>query len=200
MDLNKGKVLVEIARKSVESHFSGNTKELQELIKSHWFLNKKRGVFVTIHTYPEKQLRGCIGFPLPIYPLGEAVVKAAKSAAFEDPRFPPLQEEELGKVIFEVSVLTEPEKIKYESCEELLEKIEKYKDGLILKIGPYSGLFLPQVWKEISNKESFLAHLCFKAGIPDPNCWKNRAAEIYKFRVNAFEEKEPYGEVIKSSL
>jgi len=200
MDSEKGKVLVKLARKSVESCFSGDEKEVEEMLKSYDFLREERGVFVTIHTYPKKKLRGCIGFPLPVYSLGKGVVKAARSAAFEDPRFPPLQENELENVVFEVSVLTEPEKINYNSCEELLEKIEKYKDGLILRIGPYSGLFLPQVWKEISDKESFLGHLCFKAGIPDPNCWKSKAAEIYKFRVEAFEEKEPNGEVVKSPL
>ena len=200
MELEKGEVLVKLARKSVESFFSGNEEEIKKIIESHDFLREKRGVFVTIHTYPEKELRGCIGFPLPVYPLGKGVVKAARSAAFEDPRFPPLQENELENVVFEVSVLTEPEKINYDSCEELLEKIEKFKDGLILRIGPYSGLFLPQVWKEISDKESFLAHLCFKAGIPDPNCWKSKAAEIYRFRVEAFEEEEPKGKVVRSPL
>ena len=83
------------------------------------------GVFVTLHTYPNYELRGCIGFPEPLYPLYEALPKAAFYAAFEDPRFNPLTETELDNIIFEVSYLTKPVLLQVEHPKEYLEKIKK---------------------------------------------------------------------------
>ncbi|UCG95099.1 MAG: AmmeMemoRadiSam system protein A [archaeon] len=151
------------------------------------------GVFVTLDKYPSGNLRGCIGIPMPEKPLIDAVRDAACSSA-RDPRFPPLVEKELNGVTIEVSVLTKPEKIVFSSPEELLKKIEPGKDGLILKKSWCSGLFLPQVWKQLPKKERFLESLCYKAGLRDGECWKD--AEIYRFRVQAFREKEPEGQVI----
>jgi len=89
MELEQGRVLVKLARGSVEKFFEKGKFEIQKFDQD--FLKEKRGVFVTIETYPENELRGCIGFPLPVYPLFEAVQKAAISSAFEDYRFEPLK-------------------------------------------------------------------------------------------------------------
>src|SRR5439155_1599802 len=70
--------------------------------------NEKAGAFVTLNTHPESHLRGCIGYPSPFFPLVKALVKAAEGAC-EDPRFPPLQEDEVARVVVEVSLLTHPE-------------------------------------------------------------------------------------------
>jgi len=194
MELEQGKVLVKLARSSVEKFFEKGKFEIQKFDQD--FLKEKRGVFVTIETYPENELRGCIGFPLPVYPLFEAVQKAAISSAFEDYRFEPLKKEELEKVVFEVSVLTKPELIKVKKPEEYLEKIEEKKDGLIIEYGSFSSLYLPQVWEIIQEKEKFLESLCLKACLP-PDTWKNKKAKIFRFRVEAFKEKEPKGEIVR---
>ncbi len=194
MRLEQGKFLVKLARDSVENFFEKGKVEIQKFEQE--FLNEKRGVFVTIETYPENELRGCIGFPLPYFPLFEAVQKAAISSAFEDYRFGPLKKEELKKVVFEVSVLTKPELIKVKKPEEYLEKIEEKKDGLIIEYGSFSSLYLPQVWEIIQEKEKFLESLCLKARLP-PDAWKNKKAKIFRFRVEAFKEKEPYGEIVR---
>lgn len=187
---NKLKHLVKIARETVERYFE--SKKLT--IKHYPQLKEKRGIFVTIKTYPNGELRGCVGFPLPFYSLGEGVQRAAYAAAFEDTRFPPLEKEELEKVVFEVSILTTPKLIKVRNPKEYLEKIEPGKDGLILKHGIHQGLFLPQVWKEIPDKENFLSSLCFKALLP-PDCWLDEKTRIYKFRVKSFKEEKPKGKI-----
>ncbi|MCD6576135.1 MAG: AmmeMemoRadiSam system protein A [Nanoarchaeota archaeon] len=167
--------LIKLARKAIK------TKTITENN-----IKEKRGVFVTLHTFPEKKLRGCIGFIEPIYPLGEGVQRAAIAAAYSDPRFKPLSKEEIDKVTIEVSVLSLPE-------ETTLEEIKK-GDGVILKYQNYSALFLPQVWDELPDKEGFLDALCMKAGL-FPRCWKESEVSFYKFYVTAFEEEEPNGEI-----
>jgi len=182
----QGAFLVKFARGVIESFVKGEEIKIPE--KCPAVFAERRGVFVTLEKYPSGELRGCIGLPYPEKPLLEAVKEAAMSAT-QDPRFPPLGKDELDKITVEVSVLTEPERIDFKTPEELLEKIELGKDGLILKKGWNSGLFLPQVWEKLPTKEEFLENLCYKAGLYDKNCWKD--AEIFKFQVQAFKEKEP---------
>jgi len=179
----QGKLLVKIARNVIESFVNGEEIKIPKKLPD--VFSEKRGVFVTLEKNGE--LRGCIGLPYPEKSLIEAVKEAAVSAT-QDPRFTPLRREELDKVTVEVSVLTKPEKINFQG-EELFEKIKTGKDGLILKKGWNSGLFLPQVWEKLPTKKEFLENLCYKAGLYDKDCWKS--AEIYKFQVQAFKEKEP---------
>lgn len=176
------KELVKLARETVKEYLKTGKLKIKEMEK----FRGKKGVFVSIHTFPEKELRGCIGFPYPEYPLYEAVQRAAVEAAFGDPRFPQLTEEELDQIIFEVSVLTEPKKI-------LQEKIKK-KDGVIIENGLNKGLFLPQVWEQLPDKKLFLYNLCWKAGLPEV-CLKDRKTKFYCFSVEAFAEVEPNGKI-----
>src|SRR5205085_9251277 len=93
----------------------------------------------------EEHLRGCIGFPLPEKKLYRSVIDAAIAAATHDPRFPPVDREELANIIFEVSVLTSPQKIEVQNTRDYKNHIRIGKDGLILKWRYGSGLLLPQV-------------------------------------------------------
>lgn len=152
----------------------------------------KRGVFVTLHSFPGMELRGCIGMPYPTMQLWQAIIEAATSAAFSDPRFPELEASELDKIIIEISVLTEPMEIEWKKKpEELLEKIYVGKDGLIVKNGYASGLLLPQVateWKW--NNEEFLCQTCGKAGL-DSDAWRDKETRVLKFQAQIFKEKNP---------
>ena len=170
--------LTKLARKAIES---------KTIVEAG--IKERRGVFVTLKTFPNKKLRGCIGFVEPIFPIGEGVQRAAIAAAYSDPRFKPLSKDEFDKIIIEVSVLSLPE-------ETTLDEI-KNGDGVILKYGNASALLLPQVWEELPEKEKFLTNLCLKAGLY-PNCWKNNNAKFYKFYVRAFEETSPNGDIIKT--
>ena len=197
MKQERGEFLVKTARKIVETYIrEGKRPE----IKFPEWCEEKRGVFVTLETHPGKELRGCIGFPEPVFPLKEALSQAAISSAAEDPRFPPVRKEELDRIIIEVSVLTVPELITVKSPKEYPGKIKIGEDGLIFRYGFNSGLLLPQVpveWKW--EPEEFLCNTCTKAGCT-PDMWLEKNAKIYKFQADVFSEKEPNGKVIKRSL
>lgn len=188
MNKKDGEVAVKIVRQTIDLWVKS-----RERIKPEGYpkvFDEPRGAFVTIHTYPEKQLRGCIGFPEPRFPLIKALVEAAIASA-HDPRFPDLKEDELDKIILEVSVLTKPELIKVNNPKNYPKKIRIGRDGLIVKKGFHSGLLLPQVATEHNlNEEDFLMHTCIKAGLP-PDAWLDKGVEIFRFQSLIFSEKKP---------
>ena len=146
------------------------------------------------------ELRGCIGYPEPVYPLVEATIKAAIAAATQDPRFYPVSLKELGHCIIEVSVLTKPELLKVDSPKEYPEKVEVGRHGLIVERGLARGLLLPQVpVDEGWTSEEFLSHTCMKAGLM-PDCWLDEETKIYTFEGIVFAETSPKGEVVERSL
>ena len=197
ISLIEGAELVRLARVAVEKY-------LQEsiIIKSEKHTLEKAGVFVTLNyvTSSKKEyLRGCIGFPLPEKTLYQAVVEAAVAAATEDPRFPPLDRQELDNIVFEVSVLTSPQQISV-SPAEYGKEIEIGRDGLILHWRFGSGLLLPQVPVELKwNVEEYLANICYKAGAP-PDVWLDPSSKLYKFQAVVFKEVEPKGEVVQLGI
>jgi len=196
-----GELLVKLARRAVEENLKdGRIISPPESIPQR--LLEKRGVFVTINSVMEgeKSLRGCIGFPYPAYPLVKAVIEAAIESATRDPRFPPMTPNELDNVVFEVSILTEPELIKVSSPREYPLKIKVGEDGLIVERGFYKGLLLPQVPVEWNwDEEEFLCQCCLKAGLP-PDCWLLKGTKIYKFQCVIFEETRPNGPVVRKTL
>jgi len=153
-------------------------------------LKLKRGVFVTLYKKEkdEEALRGCIGLPYPTQSLIQNLREAAIGAT-QDPRFEKLKEEELEDLVIEISVLNEPKKIEVKKPEQCLSKIECHKDGLIIKKGLRSGLFLPQVWEQLPDKREFLLNLCLKAGL-SPHEWKSDGTILYKFQVEVIRESE----------
>lgn len=197
ISLIEGAELVRLARVAVEKY-------LQEsiIIKSEKHTLEKAGVFVTLNyvTSSKKEyLRGCIGFPLPEKPLYHGVVEAAIAAATEDPRFPPLDRQELNNIVFEVSVLTSPQQISV-SPAEYGKEIEIGRDGLILHWRFGSGLLLPQVPVELKwNVEEYLANICYKAGAP-PDVWLDPSSKLYRFQAVVFKEVEPKGEVVQLGI
>jgi uncharacterized protein (TIGR00296 family) len=191
--MHLGTHAVKLAREAVEAWTrEGKTLAPKEMLQQ---LREKRGVFVTIHTYPERQLRGCIGYPEPLFRLGEAIIQSAVHAC-RDPRFEPLREDELGRIILEVSVLTKPFKLK-QKPDEYGNLIELGRDGLIVERGPNSGLLLPQVATEHGmDMHEFLSSTCLKAGLP-PAAWMEQATKVYTFQAEIFSETEPNGEVTR---
>jgi uncharacterized protein (TIGR00296 family) len=194
----EGRAAVKLARKTIESFLSGGEfPKSQDLgIDLSPVFEEYRGVFVTLTE--EGLLRGCIGHPYPDSTLEEAIMDSAISAATRDPRFPPVEEEELKNIVVEVTVLTQPEKINA-APKDLPDKVVIGKHGLIVKQGYYQGLLLPQVAPE-NNMDSidFLSHTCMKAGL-SPDAWV-KGAEVYCFEGQIFKEKEPNGEVIEEKF
>ncbi len=202
INLEDGKFLVKYARKTVEKAFENKeVDEIEESIDEEILkkFSEKCGVFVTLETYPEHELRGCIGFPEPVFPLMEGLKKASLYAAYEDPRFEPLEKKELSQITFEVTVLTPPELIKCKPNE--YEKfIEIGRDGLIVRKGARSGLLLPQVPVEWNwNKKEFLEETCMKAGL-NARDYLKQDTTVYKFRGIIFSEISPNGEVVEKKL
>lgn len=146
----------------------------------------KRGCFVTLKE--DDALRGCIGFPEPVLPLGEALGEAARATS-EDPRFPPVKPKELSDIKIEISVLTVPKLFAGEK-KELPNIIKIGVDGLIMRRGFYSGLLLPQVATEWHfGKEEFLDQTCIKAGL-NPGEWLDKDVQVYTFQAEVFSEKQ----------
>jgi hypothetical protein len=196
LSLDQGKKAVIFARKIIEQYVKDKTIPSND---SKDNFTEKQGAFVTIHTYPSHNLRGCIGIPLPIMPLKEAIAEASKSAT-KDPRFPPLNLDELDKIVVEVTILTPPEIINVKKPEEYLNEIKIGRDGLIVEQGFYKGLLLPQVPIEQGwNKEEFLSHTCMKAGLT-PDAWFDKNIRISRFSGQVFTEIEPRGEIKEKKL
>jgi AmmeMemoRadiSam system protein A len=169
--------MLRLARETIRLGLGG--KKLPQTGMEFPALEERRGVFVTLHRNGE--LRGCIGYPLPVKPLGEAVVEMAKAAAFEDPRFPPLEVGELEEIDIEISVLTVPEAVKDP------QQVEVGRDGIIISKGWNRGLLLPQVPVEQGwNRDQFLSHGCLKAGLPSDE-WR-RSVQIETFQAEVFGE------------
>ncbi|MCD6270960.1 AmmeMemoRadiSam system protein A [bacterium] len=170
-----------MARESVETYIKEG--KIPEFSEDNPMLNQKLGAFVTIKKHGK--LRGCIGeFSPTKEPLYKVVSKMAIAAATKDIRFSPVKEEELDELEYEVSVLSEPQKI------DNWRKIELGKHGVIIRQSLNQGVFLPQVADETGwSLEKFLSELCFqKAGLP-PDCYKDKNTEIYTFTAKVFSEE-----------
>ncbi len=189
-----GKILVKTARLIVTEYLKNRSKiKLDHSFESNFSF--KSGVFVTLNN--TAGLRGCVGFPLPDKKLYNALSEAAIAAATEDPRFPPVNVDELDQITFEVTVLTPPEVIHISDTMEYPSKIKVGRDGLIVKHGFNSGLLLPQVSVEYGwTEEEFLSHTCEKAGLPE-NCWKDKETQVQKFEGIVFKEETPNGKVVR---
>ncbi len=185
IESNDRTFLLKLARKVIEQNSKNDIIPSKEIDQLSPVLKEKRGCFVTLTK--NHNLRGCIGYILPIAPLYKAVIDNAYSAAFSDPRFPPVSKDEANNLHLEISVLSVPEKLDYNGKEDLLKKLIPLKDGVIIKKGFNSATFLPQVWEQLPKKEDFLGHLCLKAGL-SPNEWEKGTLEIEIYHAEVFEE------------
>ena len=180
--MSNKRYMLDIAKMAIKEELV--KKELidrKRLLKSHPELSNKGAVFVTIQK--RGQLRGCIGSLVAHRTLLDDLISNAKSAAFHDPRFPPLSIEEFEDKDFEleVSILSEPKKLEYSDLNDLRSKIKVGKDGVILKKGGYQATFLPQVWEQLPSFDTFFAHLCQKGGMR-ADCL-NEHPDIYIYHV-----------------
>ena len=196
LNLDEGKKAVVFARKIIEQKVKNNKILFSDL---NGVFDEKQGAFVTIHSYPEHDLRGCIGIPLPVMSLKDAIVEGARSAT-RDPRFPPLDKDELDSIVIEVTVLSKPELIKVNQPKDYTKNIKIGRDGLIVEQGFYKGLLLPQVPVEQGwDIEEFLSHSCMKAGLM-PDAWYDKNIKISRFSGQIFSEVTPNGEIKEKKI
>ena len=193
--VSDGKKLVDLARKSIIDGLDRKQTVDEELRKKY---NSKHGVFVTLNKHGD--LRGCIGFVLPMHTIYDGIIHCARAAAFEDPRFSPVSHNELDDISIDISILTVPKQIEVMEKEELIDYIVIGRDGLIVRKGPYSGLLLPQVFVEYnSTPQSALEMTCQKAGLT-PGAWKSKDCVVESFQAQVFKEEKPKGNVVEEKL
>lgn len=176
-------IIVNIARQTLQDAFNcKQTIDTLKLKEDYPFLKEDGASFVTLTQ--KGKLRGCIGSLVAHSPLLEDIMSNAYNAAFKDPRFPKLTQEELPLTDIEVSILSVPQKIEYEDFLDLQTKITPMKDGIILQLGSNQATFLPQVWEELPEFESFFTHLFAKANL-SLESFKYHPT-IYKYQVEKF--------------
>jgi len=195
LTVDQAKILIGEARRVIKSYLETGKLSKARIPEE---MDKPMGVFVTLkkHRAKGEKLRGCIGFPEPIYDLSRGLAKAAVSAAFSDPRFPPVGVEELPNISIEISLLSIPRLLKVPKPE-LSSAVKVGEHGIIIERGINRGLLLPQVAvEEACDSESFLSLGCLKAGLP-PDAWLDKKVNIYVFTAEVFGEVEPEGDVVE---
>jgi len=111
-----------------------------------------------------------------------------------------MKAEELDQVVFEVSVLTQPEPVEVENPQDYCSKIKVGRDGLIVERSYCKGLLLPQVPVELNwDEETFLCECCAKAGLP-PDSWLLKGTRVYRFQAIIFEETSPKGKIQRKEI
>lgn len=146
-------------------------------------LAEPRGAFTTI--YCRGDLRGCVGYVLPVYPLFQTVAETARSAALEDTRFWPVTRDELPGIAVSLSILSPLKPIQPE-------EVEVGRHGLLVSQGTRHGLLLPQVAEEHGwDRVTFLEQTCRKAGLPD-HAWQ-KGAKLEAFTAEVFGERGAEG-------
>ena len=172
--------LLSISRSSIQHGFQSGQAETINIERYDPELQAIRATFVTLKI--SDSLRGCIGTLEAKYPLARSVAEYAYAAAFRDPRFKPLHEDEFDNINLSISILTPAEPIEFDSDDQLLQQLNPNVDGLIIQSGQRSATFLPAVWESLPDSEHFLSQLKAKARIrPDENLTsasRYRAIEI----------------------
>lgn len=156
-----GPTLLILARNAITGRFGLPGQDVNTGLPA---LHEAAATFVTLTQHGD--LRGCIGSLEAWRPLFKDVQENAIAAAFRDPRFTPLTQQELAITRVEVSLLTTPETLNFSSEADALSQLRPKIDGLIFSAGPRRSTFLPQVWEQLAEPRDFLAHLKQKAGLP----------------------------------
>ena len=175
-----GRTLLSLARASIE----GNLFARNEATASAPWLAQTGATFVTLTK--NGGLRGCIGSLEPARPLGDDVAQNALGAAFRDPRFPAMTAAEWPQCRVEVSLLSTPKPVRFADELDLLGQIAAGEDGLIIEADGRRGTFLPQVWEDLADKRTFLAHLLRKAGLPTDT--RLTRCKVSRYRVAKWKE------------
>lgn len=164
--LNKGELtqLLDVARESIRGHFSDELPRPPQLDLYGKRLLRPGACFVTLEV--DGELQGCLGTVTANEPLVLEVHNKARDSAYQDRRFMPLTEEQLDRLMIEVSVLSEPQVLEVASELALIDYLENHRDGVILSDHHLQALFLPQVWQQLPSPDVFLRHLKQKAGWP----------------------------------
>lgn len=182
LDPDARRELLRVARRTLEEYLVSRRTPVIDAASSP--LTEKRGAFVTLHK--GRNLRGCIGTFEASAPLLDTVQRMAVAAATSDPRFPPVDLDELGELHIEISALSPLRRA-------AADEVEVGVHGIYITRGFRRGVLLPQVATENGwDRETFLEHTCLKAGL-DRDAWKDPDARIELFTAEVFGEEQPSG-------
>lgn len=170
--------LIELAKRSIQQGLQSGKPLKINVADFPDELIERQATFVTL--LKNHQLRGCIGVLEAIRPLAEDIAENAFSAAFKDPRFPPLTADEFNGLEIHLSLLTPAEPISFADEQDLLSQLKPGIDGLILQDDFRRGTFLPSVWESLTTPEQFLRHLKQKAGLA-PDYWSD-SIKVFRYR------------------
>ncbi len=173
-------LLLQIARESITEVFEAhNTIRKEELYRQYPVLKEYIASFVTI--YLDDELRGSMGSIIPARPLLDDIIHNAKSAAFEDSRFSPLKTSEYLRSRLELSLLTEPKELAYDTIADIKRQTRCEEDGLIISLGEREAAFLPQIWSQLNDFDTFFSHLLREAGLTPEHMSEH--PKVYTFQV-----------------
>ena len=167
------KLIIDICRQAIKSKFEPDIEE----IKYPQVFGRIGACFVTLEK--NNNLRGCIGSVIARRPLINDIIMNAKNSAFSDPRFLPVQQNEISQLKIAVSILSEPKKMSFTDENDLLRQMRPNIDGIIIKDGIYQAVYLPSVWEQLPDKREFLETLKVKAGL-NPDYFSD-TFEAYRF-------------------
>lgn len=146
--------------------------------------NQTGACFVTLKK--NGNLRGCIGSIIAHQPLINDIVQHAQDSAFRDPRFNPVEENEVKDLSIDISILSNPKPMVFKDEQDLLEQMIPNEDGIIIKDKGYQAVYLPCVWEDLPDKKLFLNSLKMKAGLPSD--YFSDTFEAYRFTTVYIEE------------
>lgn len=175
-------LLLSLARNTLKTYTETRDSPKLDRINSQLTqkLQERYGVFVTLKKYGS--LRGCIGHLIPKVPLFQGVIENTINSSARDVRFSPVEAKEVTDITIEISVLSKPRRIP-ES-----DRFIVGKEGILIRKGPCSAVFLPQVAEEQGwDRDETLCHLCQKAGL-SRDAWKEEGMEFYVFTADVFRE------------
>jgi AmmeMemoRadiSam system protein A len=186
-ELEERKLLLQLARTSLLCAVSGSS-EPTPLAALPSKLLEQHACFVTLTQ--AGMLRGCMGNLLPRAALYQTVTENTRNAALRDPRFPPLEKNELGEVQIEITVLSQLEPLRYNSVDELLNQLQPGEHGVFLQLGASIATFLPQVWEQVPDRIQFLDRLAQKCG-GSSSAWREKDAQLCVYYAEYFSESIP---------
>lgn len=176
----QGSTLLKLARGSIERAFRHKGTALPKNIRKIKAFSTQPGVFVTL--LKKGEFMGSMGYPQGTYSLADAVIKAARDAAFNDPRFKAVKKSELPRLRIRIDVLSRFKRTN-------IRGLRPHKDGIYIEYGLFKGLQLPEDAKKFKwTAREAVENALRKAGLA-PEMWKDRNVRIYKFATMAIEEK-----------
>ena len=184
MNRQQGQRLLQLARCSIQAALEGQARPGPEETIPDPALHEPGASFVTL--YLDDALRGCVGSLEAHHPLARDVAANALAAAFRDPRFSPLDHDELVRTRIHLSVLDSPEPVSFSDEEQLVALLRPGHDGIVLTAGERRATFLPAVWEQLPDPREFLEHLRCKAGVPED--FPLTRARIERYEVRSFSE------------